>query len=80
MRKSQLLITDTDKPVLENVFSFVYLLSLLFICVFYLACAQLEIYDMIGQAISNSRRAGGEVSQPELHPSAQCEHFTSLRL
>ena len=23
---------------------------------------QLEIYDMIGQAISNSRRAGGEVS------------------
>lgn len=24
--------------------------------------AQLEIYEMIGQAISNSRRAGGEVS------------------
>lgn len=23
---------------------------------------QLEIYEMIGQAISNSRRAGGEVS------------------
>lgn len=27
-----------------------------------LCCLQLEIYEMIGQAISNSRRAGGEVS------------------
>lgn len=25
---------------------------------------QLEIYEMIGQAISNSRRAGGEVGEP----------------
>lgn len=28
----------------------------------YLSSQQLEIYEMIGQAISNSRRAGGEVS------------------
>lgn len=27
-----------------------------------LCLEQLEIYEMIGQAISNSRRAGGEVS------------------
>lgn len=29
-----------------------------------LALFQLEIYEMIGQAISNSRRAGGEVRFP----------------
>ena len=36
-----------------------YVNLLRFLCMFDIG--QLEIYDMIGQAISNSRRAGGEV-------------------
>lgn len=35
-----------------------------FLCMFDIG--QLEIYDMIGQAICNSRRAGGEVSSMSL--------------
>lgn len=41
-----------------------YVSLLKFLCMFDIG--QLEIYDMIGQAICNSRRAGGEVRSTSL--------------
>lgn len=46
-------------PILCVIVTVTELISVIYL--FFLLFQQLEIYEMIGQAISNSRRAGGEV-------------------